>query len=227
MESRDDSWKREILSDFARWLDGLPDPSAARPGPVSQRGDMARLFAELAALRQEVKIQSRGQKKAVSTLYEATSTFATVGEELKTQRSAVEESLARHGAHLDARVVIEGFLEIGDSLVRSRDEAARLLEPRGELAGADAEGLVAGLDLIVGKFERILREFGVERIATVGESFDALTMTAVGTRAVADVHDGVVVEEVRGGYLRDGRVLRAASVFVNRAGSNAEAENEN
>ena len=217
MESRDGSWKREILSDFARWLDELPDGSEGRPEPAPQRGDMARLFGEFAALRQEVKRQSRVQQKAILNLDAASSAFATVEEALQAQRDAVEQSLARHDAQLDAQAVIEAFLEIGDSLVRSRDEAARLLEPREQGAGADAEGLVAGLDLIIVKFERILREFGIERIDSVGEAFDARTMTALGTRDMAGVQDGTVVEVVRGGYLRDGKVIRAAAVFVNRA----------
>ena len=226
MESRDGSWKREILSDFARWLDELPDGSEDRPDPAPQRGDMARLFGEFAALRQEVKRQSRVQQKAILNLDAASSSFATVEEALKAQRSAVEKSLARHDGLLDAQAVIESFLDIGDSLVRSRAEAARLLEPREQGERNDAEGLVAGLDLIIGKFERILREFGMERIDSVGASFDARTMTAVGTRDVAGAEDGTVVEVVRGGYVRDGKVIRAAAVFVNRAGNDDVAEKE-
>ena len=219
MESRDGSWKREILSDFARWLDDLPDGAEGRPDPSPQRGDMARLFGEFAALRQEVKRQSRVQQKAILNLDAASSSFATVEEALKAQRSAVEQSLARHDGLLDAQAVIESFLDIGDSLVRSRDEAARLLEPREADARSDAEGLVAGLDLIIGKFERILREFGMERIGGVGEAFDARAMTAIGTRNVDGAEDGTVVEVVRGGYVRDGKVIRAAAVFVNRTGN--------
>ena len=226
MESRDGSWKREILSDFARWLDALPEGAEGRPDPAPQRGDMARLFGEFAALRQEVKRQSRVQQKSILNLDEASSSFATVEEALKAQRSAVEKSLARHDGLLDAQAVIESFLDIGDSLVRSRAEAARLLEPREQGERADAEGLVAGLELIIGKFERILREFGMERTGSVGEAFDALTMTAVGTRDVAGAQDGTIVEVVRGGYLRDGRVIRAAAVFVNRAGNDDVAQKE-
>lgn len=219
MESRDGSWKREILSDFARWLDELPDASEGLPDPPPQRGDMARLFGEFAALRQEVKRQSRVQQKAILNLDAASSSFATVEEALNAQRTAVEKSLARHDGLLDAQVVIQSFLDIGDALVRSRDEAARLREPRELDARTDAEGLVAGLDLIIGKFERILREFGMERVGSVGEAFDALTMTAIGTRNVDGARDGTVVEVVRGGYMRDGNVIRAAAVFVNRTGN--------
>lgn len=226
MESRDGSWKREILSDFARWLDELPDGAEGRPAPAPQRGDMARLFGEFAALRQEVKRQSRAQQKALLNLDAASSAFATVEGALGAQRDAVEKALARHDGLLDAQAVIEAFLEIGDALARSRDEAARLQEPREQGAGPDAAGLVAGLDLIIGKFERILREFGIERIDGVGAAFDPRTMTALGTRDVAGAQDGTVVEVVRGGYVRDGKVIRAAAVFVNRAGNHDLAAKE-
>ena len=64
--------------------------------------------------------------------------------------------------------------------------------------------------------EQLVRQ-GVNRMACVGAPFTPSLHQAV---RVADVdsaeHDGVVLREVRGGYLHGDRVLRAAEVEVGR-----------
>ena len=220
MENPDSDWKDEILRDFTRWLTNLPvDHAAPQPGP--QRADLAHLYAEFAALRQEIALQSRLHKKALVNLESARAAFDSVAQELKAQRAAVTHALARRDARLEAHAVIVSFLEIRDSLVRSRAAAAGFLQPRGLLRRkpAGADGLVAAFDLIIRKFDRILEEHGIVRIETVGSAFDAATMTAAGTRELPGAPTGTVVEEVRGGFLQDGKVLRAAEVLVSRSGA--------
>ncbi len=228
MENPESDWKDEILRDFTRWLSNLPAERAAPPQPGQERRDLAHLYAEFAALRQEIALQSRSHKKALVNLESARSAFDSVGQELKAQRAAVTDALARRDAHFEAQAVIVSFLEIRDSLVRSRAAAARLLEPRGFLQRkpAGADGLVAAFDLIIRKFDRILEEHGIFRIETAGNPFDPATMTAAGTRELPGAPSGTVVEEVRGGFLRNGKVLRAAEVLVNRSGAPLGGESE-
>lgn len=67
------------------------------------------------------------------------------------------------------------------------------------------------LKMIVGEIERVLSQHGLEKMKTVGESFDAQTMEAVDT-AVGE-KDQVVSEQLAG-YRFNGKVIRHAQVVV-------------
>lgn len=51
-------------------------------------------------------------------------------------------------------------------------------------------------------------------MSALGQPLEATTMSAVGTREVRGVPAETVVEEVRGGFLYQGRMFRSAEVFV-------------
>jgi molecular chaperone GrpE len=81
----------------------------------------------------------------------------------------------------------------------------------------DAEGpLGDGLRAVRDQIEATLDRQNVERIGNVGEPFDPDRHEAVDVRPTADVPDRSVVEVVRSGYARDGRVLRPALVAVSQ-----------
>ena len=64
------------------------------------------------------------------------------------------------------------------------------------------------------RVERLMREVGLEPVETVGQPFDPETMEAVEAVAGGEHPPGTVVEELRRGYLWDGRVFRFAQVRV-------------
>ena len=78
----------------------------------------------------------------------------------------------------------------------------------------DKEAVMEGIKLVQKEFHRILEENGVERIETVGKEFDPNLHEAVQAVDTEDVPDGEIVEEVRSGYLLNGRLLRPAQVKV-------------
>ena len=61
---------------------------------------------------------------------------------------------------------------------------------------------------------RVLEKKGVERIDTVGKPFDPEVHEAVAVTAHADCPEDTVVEEVRAGFRKKGKLLRPASVVV-------------
>jgi molecular chaperone GrpE len=80
-----------------------------------------------------------------------------------------------------------------------------------------AHGFVEGVKLVREELERVLSDFGVERIDAVGQPFDPQQHEAVDVVAVdtsAEHHR--VVEEWEAGYRHAGRVLRPAKVRVGR-----------
>jgi molecular chaperone GrpE len=64
------------------------------------------------------------------------------------------------------------------------------------------------------RVQRLMREVGVELIETVGRPFDPEAMEAVEAVMSGEQPPGTVVEELRRGYLWDGRVFRFAQVRV-------------
>jgi molecular chaperone GrpE len=79
----------------------------------------------------------------------------------------------------------------------------------------DSEGAVGdGLRAVRDQIESTLARQGVERAGQVGDAFDPERHEAVDVRPSTDRPDGTIVEVIRPGYVRDGRVLRPALVAV-------------
>lgn len=78
------------------------------------------------------------------------------------------------------------------------------------------EGLSAGYELGVQRLERLLAACGIEPIECVGKSVDADLMEVVQLVTESGQPEGVVVDEVRRGYRRDGQVYRFAQVVAAR-----------
>ena len=72
-----------------------------------------------------------------------------------------------------------------------------------------------GIYLILNKFKSVLRQKGVEEITSVGEVFNTDYHDAI-THIPAESKEqkGKVVEEVKKGYMLNGKVIRYASVIV-------------
>jgi len=68
----------------------------------------------------------------------------------------------------------------------------------------------------IGEFLRVLAKHGVAPIETQGKNFDPSLHEAVATEETDAKPDGSILEEVRRGWLLDGRVLRPAGVRIAR-----------
>ena len=217
MQDPGNDWKTAILADFAQWLRDLPSaPADPSPSPEKRRG-LADLYSEVAALRQELVLQNRTQHKSVAGLDAARAAFSELGAQLRGQTAAQNGGPARPDDGTEALSIITSFLEIRDSLERMRSLARGLASPDGDATRPDADpvSLVQTLELVLRKFDRTLEDHGVSRIDTVGMPFDPSTMSAAGTCNDPEIRNGIVVEEIRGGFLVGERVMRAAEVFVN------------
>lgn len=100
---------------------------------------------------------------------------------------------------------IRGFLEILDNFDRA------LLQVDGQ-SGA----FVDGVRMIMTQIEGWLKSEGFDRISSVGELFNPHIHEAVSQTNRIDLSNGVVVQELRRGYRSGDRLLRPASVVVNR-----------
>ncbi len=64
MSEPGEDWKRQALEDFRRWLDAVGDEPPEPEEPNTADCDLRDLFAEFAALRQEIRLQNREQARA-------------------------------------------------------------------------------------------------------------------------------------------------------------------
>jgi molecular chaperone GrpE len=98
-----------------------------------------------------------------------------------------------------------------------RNKRAERARRAGEAAGRMRQLLASlenGYTMSLQRVERTLRQHGLEPIAAVGQSFDPEKMEVVEAVSGCDRPGGEVLDEVRRGYLWNGRVFRYAQVRV-------------
>ena len=78
----------------------------------------------------------------------------------------------------------------------------------------DKTAVMDGIKLVQKEFHRILEDNGVEKIETVGKQFDPNVHEAVLAVKTSEHPDGLILEEVRTGYMLNKRLLRPAQVTV-------------
>ena len=210
-------WKQRALDDFRQWLDAAGEDPAEHGEPDAGDCDLRDLFAEFAALRQEIRLQNREQARAGRELAAAAERYDAAAN----RAGRCDETLAafenRVSRTAEDRCLLE-TLEVRDALVRGRDAAIRLRD-RPRLFGRPprgSAGVVQGYELAISRFDRMLSRFAVRPVQSVGRPFDSRVMHAVEARRVDRIGDGVVVEELRSGFVRHDDVLRLADVAVNR-----------
>ena len=119
-------------------------------------------------------------------------------------RNRVERDRSR-----DRKLAAEGAVEL---LLPVLDNLGRTLQA---LEGADAS-LLKGISMVERQFVGALQSLGLARIDAAG-AFDPNLHEAVGVEPTSDPdRDGTIVQELQGGYLLGGKVIRPARVRVAR-----------
>jgi molecular chaperone GrpE len=71
-----------------------------------------------------------------------------------------------------------------------------------------------GVKHIKKQFDDLFKNFGVAKIKTIGEKFDPNFHECVSVKKAEGKEAGEILEEILGGYLINGEVIRAAKVVV-------------
>ncbi|HZL08022.1 MAG TPA: nucleotide exchange factor GrpE [Candidatus Dormibacteraeota bacterium] len=116
-----------------------------------------------------------------------------------------EEELANLRTRLKATVVSD-LLPVIDNFERALKHVPKELEDN---------DYIKGIQAVVKQFEKTLADMGVERIKTVGESFDPHLHEAVSMEE-GDGQDEIITEELQPGYRLGNDVIRHAMVKVKR-----------
>jgi molecular chaperone GrpE len=200
----------EVLRQLSTALDALRQSQA--------RGDQAR--------QQDLDEAIRPLVKTLLDLYDA---LALAGREIQRVRDTMLSSLEQ----LAASAVVESESApapapsfwarlFGSSTPPAAAVEKSPAQQERERLGRESSGrvrqllvsLVMGYTMSVQRIERALRQHGLEAIPTAGERFDPERMEVVEAVADSGRPSGEVLDEIRRGYLWNGRVFRYAQVRV-------------
>ncbi len=212
-----DTQKKRLLEEFQSYLD-LADLDQTE-GDMPP--DLNTLFGEMAGLKSEVKAQSRHFKSTLDALGDAlaavqadnkalTDQLAAHGEQMQQQRSEILRTL------LLELVDVYDRLTVGSGMLQNYHPVASLFgHPRKQ----DVEFIASfkeGQAMTLRRFEQLLLRHRVYPIECVGKLLDPHTMSAVEISSDAKLENGLVIEELRKGFLFEDQLLRHAEVKVNK-----------
>ncbi|MGN6663136.1 MAG: nucleotide exchange factor GrpE [Solirubrobacterales bacterium] len=104
---------------------------------------------------------------------------------------------------------VRGKAEVAREVVDAVDNLERALE-----AADSDEGLVAGVEMVLGGLRETLKRNGIEAVDPEGEKFDPNRHEALSTQPVEGTEGGIVVEVVQKGYTLGDQLIRPARVVV-------------
>lgn len=205
--------KDQLLQAFSTYLERAEEEAAA----AGEEVDLHTLFTEMAALRNEVKTESRQFKNALD---EFRGVFETLQESHGTLNKALERSTAecRKQTRETLRSFLLDLLEIYDRMEAGL-HALHAYKPGfwgGKHQLEFVESVREGQGMTLRRVGQLLERYHIQALDTLGKPLDPHTMRAVETVSDPEYANGSVVEELRKGFLWEDEVLRLAEVRVNK-----------
>ena len=103
--------------------------------------------------------------------------------------------------------------ELAKAILPILDDLHRTLESDGK---GKARSILEGIELIVAKLDKTLKEQGIVPFDSVGQDFDADLHEALMSEK-SDKGDNVILKEFEKGYKYDDKILRHAKVVVSKS----------
>lgn len=209
--------KTALLQEFQNYLQqNQPELYTTQEQP-----DLHALLSELTGLKTEVKAESRQFKNTLDTLATALDTVQADNKSLAEQLAASAQKLEQQQAEM-LRTILMEMVELYDR-VHNGLGALENYQPVNALFKHSQKKDVRfiqrfkeGQQMTLRRFEQLLQQNQVRPIDCVGLSLDPLLMSAVEVVHESELANGVVLEELRKGFLYKDQVLRLAEVKVNK-----------
>jgi len=212
--------KENLLAQFQDYLEqNNRQQNACITGELP---DLNTLLTELSGLKAEVKAESRQFKNTLDTLSSALA-------QVEDDKQALSEELAFYKEQLEKqrqdilRTLLLDFLDIYDSLAAGLDRLQhyqpvhRLFKHSQAKDVRFIERFKEGQVMSLRRLEQLLQRYQVQAVESLGKPFDPVTMNAVETGWDESCQNGIVLEELRKGFLFQNQVLRLAEVKVNKS----------
>ena len=214
----DDSIKQALIDRFRGYLDMVEDGEEP-PDDPGETADLFSVLVEMAALRSEVRTESRLVKEALEQ-------FRGVFDSLQASQATLQRELdrarteTRDQAQSALRPLLLDVIDLRDRLVAALTlSAAARPRWRDRLWRRDRSGVAAwqeGLRMTLRRLDQVLLDRRVVATQLAGLPFDPRLARAIGTAADSSVAEGTVIKEVRAGFLWNDQVLRTAEVIVSK-----------
>ncbi len=212
--------KETLLERFSDFLQSLERKPPLQAGTAGETTDLYSLFVALSALKNEVKIESRWVKNAFDEFKNLFAHLQTVHEQLARELDNRKDELSRQRQQL-LKPVFSDWIDQRDrmeELLNSIDQ----VRPRGWrkwFAGRQDQVLSAlaeGQQMSLRRLDDCLMNFDIRPIPVLGLPLNPGLMRATDIGRDPHQAEGVVIEELRRGYLWEESVLRVAEVRVNK-----------
>jgi len=102
--------------------------------------------------------------------------------------------------------LIQEFLPVLDHLDRALGHA--------KTHGDSKESILEGIEIIKKHLCDLLKNHGLERLEVIGKEFDPHFHEALSVNSETDKKEDTILEEIEGGYMFQGKLLRPAKVIV-------------
>jgi molecular chaperone GrpE len=214
----DERHKAALLEAFGGYLGNLAEESQ----PTEGETDLFSLYAELAALRTEVKTESRlfgaaleQHKEAQTLLRQAQGSL-----EKEAEQSRLNLAASRRAA---LRPMLLELLDFYDRLAAGQAALSHYKPVKGwfwkKTQRQDRlfiDSIREGQAMTLRRLEETLARHQVRPLETLGRIVDPHTMTVVELDLRPDLDNGVVTAELRKGFLWGEETLRLAEVKANK-----------
>ncbi len=209
-----------MLDQFSAWLDAAEATPVPASPASSEAADLYSIFVELAGVRGELRTESRLVKDALDQ-------FRAVFDTLQAGHDALRQELERARAdsanttRVALRPLLLDIVDLRDRLLAALKQAPAPAPPRlvDRLLGRRPPTCAPwqeGLRMTLRRLDQVLADRQVVPLALRDRPFDPHCARAVGTAPGAGVAEGIVLEEIRTGFLWEDKVLRIADVIVSK-----------
>jgi molecular chaperone GrpE len=211
----DEAVKDQLTARFRAYLDDAVDLGSDTE--AGSAPDLFTLFSEVAALKNEVKLESRNVKSALDEFRGLYATLREANTRLADEQARCREQEQTLGHQRQKELLLE-LLDLRDRMQAGHEQAVRFRA--GRLTGRTSVRFIAsmaeGMAMNLRRLDEFLVRRGVHPLSALGEKFDPHTMHAAELAKDPSSDEGLVVGELRKGFLYNDDLLRSAEVVVNR-----------
>ena len=172
--------------------------------------EIERLMAKIETTQNEIISTISQQEKDEATLKELDSEFgeeiARVKKEFARMKERSYEEAQAETKEAKAKALVD-VLPITDNFFRAKP----LFEPQ---ETAQEKAIMDAYDEVFEMFQKVIEDFGVTKVESLGQPFDFNTMEAVMTSPSAEYEKDIVCTEYQVGYMMGDRCIRPAMVVV-------------
>ncbi len=212
-----DIQKNRLLEEFQAYL----EQTDLTQGLSAGQPDLSTLLGEMAGLKSEVKAESRHFKATLDTLSNALAALQTDNQALTGELATYSERLQQTRSETLCSVLLElvdiyDRLIVGFGVLQNYQPVSSLFSNSAKQDVRFIESFKEGQAMTLKRFEQLLQRHQVYAIDCVGKLLDPRTMSAVEISHDPTLDNGMVIEELRKGFLYENNVLRLAEVKVNK-----------